>query len=762
MLPTLPAHPLDRLIDTVRRRWYEGGGLTRHIQLVTAPYLHVAPSGAWAHATISKTLTAGRTPADGVRAASALVTAELPLRNWAASAASATMRLRVLSASGKEVAAVSSAPTGVPAMGRTSLVANVSLDSPELWSVARPYLYVLAFSLHDPKDVELDSVNVTLGLKVAMFDASSGLRLNGQAVKLRGFCDHDNWGGVGSAVADRINLFRAQGLRAVGANAWRTAHNPPPIARLDYMDRLGVLAMDENRDYGGHKGQGGITDESVANELVDIADMVTRDRHHASILLWSLCNEVGCNNESAAAAFRSAVYGADATHPITQNHLGDGTHPLSAASLDVQGLSHKHTEEFVAFHKANPHKPTVASECCSCLSQRGEDYDACPKPRDCKGSECHRWCGGKTGSEDLTHNGTFYNNEISECTATQVNISDAPRYIAGTFIWSGFDYLGEARGWPQTAKPRGTVGDVAGFVKESFWWLRSWWLSRIPLSDAGRPPLADTRTTFIVDTWKHGKRADGSPLPSTRSIHVYTDATRLALELNGKRVAGPIAVPAFGNAQFSVRFAPGNLTAVALSASGGILDTHTVMTPNAGASLRLSVDAPSPATGTGRALVADAQDVALVRAEVIDATGVRAADAADLITFVVASGEGRLWATHSGDPAADTYEPPHGASRRAYHGLARAIVVSTTDRATPASRRRRLRQITTELGQGHSRVTDPDAEPALGPPAPIVVTASAPGLGTATLSIPVTTDLAELPLAVASRAAEATRLNGFA
>ena len=95
---------------------------------------------------------------------------------------------------------------------------------------------------------------------------------------------------MGAAVPDRVNLFRAQMLRSVGGNAWRMAHNPPVPARLDIMDRLGMVAMDENRDYGGNKGQGGTTAESAAEEEVDMGDLVQRDRSHPSIVLWSFCN----------------------------------------------------------------------------------------------------------------------------------------------------------------------------------------------------------------------------------------------------------------------------------------------------------------------------------------------------------------------------------------------------------------------------------------------------------------------------------------
>ena len=270
----------------------------------------------------------------------------------------------------------------------------------------------------------VDAVTVDTGFKYVEFDASDGLHMNGERVKIRGFCDHDNFGAVGGAVPDRIDLYRAQLLRTVGGNAWRMAHNPPAPHRLEIMDRLGMLALDENRDYGGKIGQGGITKETVADELIDMAALVRRDRSHPSVFAWSFCNEGGCKNESAAAAFRAVAYANDGTHPVTQNHLGTGAHPLSTASLDVQGFSHKQGDTLDQFHADNPEEPEMATECCSCLSQRGEDFDACPDPRSGKGNDTHNWCGGATGSETKS-NGTFYNNEIGQCTAEQVNISDS-------------------------------------------------------------------------------------------------------------------------------------------------------------------------------------------------------------------------------------------------------------------------------------------------------------------------------------------------
>lgn len=242
--------------------------------------------------------------------------------------------------------------------------------------------------------------------------------------------------------------------------------------------------------------------------------------------------------------------------------------------------------------------------------------------------------------------------------------------------------------------------------------------------------------------------ANGAPLPANRSVHVYTDAPMLRMELNGKIVVPPTATPTFGNAVFSVLYKPGNLTAVALDNQGNVLAAHTKVTVGQAVSIRLSLDAPSPATGTGSAVVADGEDVAMVRAELLDAQGRLAVDAMNTIEFKVVSGDGILWATHSGNPA--SMEPPHGGNRTAYHGLARAIIRSSSDHASSPAHRRLMRQIDLDHGR-RTTIADPDSV-LRGPLDPIVVTATAKGMADATLSIPLTTDRSQLPLAVAARA----------
>jgi hypothetical protein len=740
--------------------WYEGGGLVRHNYLIRTAPLHAKLDSVWSYSNVTAAaVNVADSPSLG-STGDAVLHCEATLENDAATASKGSISVTVLDGDGKSVAAGKSTAESVPADGQIVVSTKLPVPGAELWSVARPYLYTLIVDILDETGATVDSVNVTAGIRTVKFDADEGLKLNDESLKVRGFCDHSNWGAVGNAVPDRINFFRAQMLRSVGGNAWRMAHNPPIPARIDFADRLGVLIMDENRDYGGHKGQGGWTSETVDQEVVDMGNMVQRDRSHPSVFIWSFCNEVGCDNETAAAAFRNISYYYDGTRGVTQNHHGTGG---SEKSLDVQGFSHRSGEDFDKFHAQFPKEPMMATECCSCLSQRGEDFDECPVPRTCVGSSCHVDCAHDGKAE--ASNGTFYNNEISQCTATQVNESDSREFVAGTFVWSGFDYLGEARGWPQSVKPRGVITDIAGFKKETYYWLRSWWLSNIDAKDAGRPPLPVDTTVFIVDTWRMGLQADGTRMNSTRNIHVYSDAPFVSLQLNGKEVVPKTAMPGYMNGNFPVAYEAGNLTAVGHDKDGKVIGSFTRLTPAAGGvkSLKLSIDAPSPLTGTGSALVADGEDTAMVRVTLLDKSGELAVEANDEVVFEVKSGDGKLWGTHSGNPAADmNTNPAHGGTRAAYHGLARAYIRSSSDHATTPDHRRRLRQIDMDGGV-RTTIADPAGDGTAAPLAGIevVVTLKSDPSITDTLTIPLTTDLSQLPLAVAERAAERNSVSAF-
>ena len=177
--------------------------------------------------------------------------------------------------------AVVTLPAATKAGAAVSATLNASIAVPDarLWSIPRPYLYVLVSEVVSASGAVLDQVNTTIGFRSLNYTGDDGLFINDNHVKIRGFCDHNDFGGVGMAVPDRVKLFRAQTLRSVGGNGRRMSHNPPEPMMLDIYDRVGAVVMDENRVFG-----------SGLNLVNNMGSLVKRDRNHASVAIWSFCN----------------------------------------------------------------------------------------------------------------------------------------------------------------------------------------------------------------------------------------------------------------------------------------------------------------------------------------------------------------------------------------------------------------------------------------------------------------------------------------
>ena len=93
-----------------------------------------------------------------------------------------------------------------------------TITNAKLWSVKSPSLYTVTVDVMDGSGKLLDSTNYSVGVRTLVY-SNKGLSLNQEPVKVRGFCDHSNFAGVGGAVPDRVNLYRVQMLRSVGGNA---------------------------------------------------------------------------------------------------------------------------------------------------------------------------------------------------------------------------------------------------------------------------------------------------------------------------------------------------------------------------------------------------------------------------------------------------------------------------------------------------------------------------------------------------------------
>jgi hypothetical protein len=254
----------------------------------------------------------------------------------------------------------------------------------------------------------------------------------------------------------------------------------------------------------------------------------------------------------------------------------------------------------------------------------------------------------------------------------------------------------------------------------------------------------------IVELWQEPNNPNAN---GVRTINVYSNAPFIRVSLNGV----PVAHPASLNGVFtsSVVFAPGKLTADALAADNAtVLASHTRSSWGAPATLALTLDVPSPTSGTGERLYLDGSDVTLVRATVLDGAGNVVADSTLNISFSISAGPGLIVGVGNGDPS--SLDPNQATWRPAYHGLVRAVVRATVDAATPDAVRARRLAMEVDAGKGpRSSAIMPVGGT---PPTAIVVAATADGFAPATLTIPLSVDASDSPLEVAAASVGAADL----
>ncbi|CAB9511983.1 galactosidase BoGH2A [Seminavis robusta] len=697
--------------------WYEGGGLYRHVRLVKTNRIHVAPQSLFVKSHVTNIHNDNDGDKNNDKAEATLEMQASIIKKTQQQQSTTPIQAQnhcyQFQITAPDQITTLLEPHPLPTFQNPTDVLvvreNHTLPHALLWSTLHPNLYRVELILTYCSNAtqEQDRVGVPHGIRTIHFDPNQGFFLNQRPYKIRGFCDHDTFAVVGMALPDRINLFRAQASRSIGGNGRRTSHNPPDPSLLDIYDRLGMVVIDENRLFDDHP-----------DYVKNMAHLVTRDRNHPSVVIWSFCNENACEgeHEKGGPPFQAIASQFDGTRPTLANMFT--FNDLLSNTVDVQGFSHQHRDKLDDCHAKLPNKPIFQSECCSCNTMRGEDE------------------GCETG-RDNPHSGCVQKTFNARCLERLVNASDGVAYAAGTMVWTLFDYYGE----PPMAglHVSSTYGqfDLCGFPKPAAFWFRTQWLLGVSDTSYDKPFLThDSYEVQIVESWESPDSWNSTRGNKTRSIHAYSNAPFIELLANGHSQGAHPLVPMTRGSDgsyaewTSVAWEAGSLTAVALS---GDQSTHLAATERAtngkAASLSLSLDSPSEATGTGSALFLDGQDVALVRAAVMDEHGKAMHMASNLIFVKVVSGPGRVVGTANGDPK--SYQPHQSPSQTAYHGLVRAVI-QVTSIAGLSSREKQL------LQEIHGPATE--SLPSFVDATEIVIEASSPGLGKAQLRIPVSAD----------------------
>ena len=610
-------------------RWYSGSGIYRNVWLTKVGSLHVPNSGVYV-----------TTPAVG--AASASVSVSTDLQNQGTAASAATLTTTIFDASGATVASSDSPATSVAAGATTTVSQLLAVASPTLWSTIAPYLYRLEVDVK-VGGATVDTYVTSLGFRSATFDGTTGFSLNGTSMKLRGVDMHHDLGALGSAVNYRAIERQLQILKDMGVNAIRTSHNPPAPEFLDLTDRLGILIMEEAFDTW--------TEPKTTNDYAlyfndwaqrDIEEMVRRDRNHPSVIIWSIGNEINGATTTIAQNLKNWVLGLDKTRPVTwASNKMSGPHYTSvdhdiAGILDLVGYNYApYAGDYDADHTAHPSWKLFGSEVAAAVRSRGVYHaPASTMTKSTSQSSPDRQC-------------SSYDNEAAGFGASAEDAfgyDNDRSFVAGEFVWSGFDYIGEPTpysSWPSKSSYYGVV-DTAGFPKDVYYFYKSRWT-----------------TAPMVHLLPHWNWSAGT----TVTVYAYNNCDSVELFLNDASQGKGTAVKL--HAEWNVPWASGTLRADCTK-NGSVVASDTVKTAGAAAKVALTADRDS--------LRADGQDLAFVTVDIRDANGVLVPTADNAVAFSV-TGPGKIAGVDNGNPI-DT-DPYQGTSRKAFSGKALVIVRGT-------------------------------------------------------------------------------------
>jgi beta-galactosidase len=601
--------------------WYEGAGIYRDVYLEKTDTLHVDTWGAYIHLDKLE---------DGV----ARMIVETIVVNRGYKARSARLDTVFLDDRGNKAGKAAAAFTIEP-LGRITLVQEISVPDPRLWSPESPALY-RALSAISEDSVTVDEYETPFGIRTVAYTAE-GLVLNGKHVPLKGTCVHQDFAGLGTALPGDIHEYKIRKLLEMGSNAYRSAHHPADPALLDICDRLGMLVMDENRLL-----------ESSELRLGDLRDLIKRDRNHPSVVLWSLCNEELIGGSSPAARMlrhlAEEVRRLDKTRPVVSAELlppGGALNPDYFNIFDVLGLNYPESpmmgDNLNKVKAEYPEASYLNSETASYFSTRGaysDDWERCRNNN--FGSRFSMMVPGKDIPDAFGAGGTARPEQALGFYASHP-------YSGGVFIWTGFDYRGEPSPfpWPAVSSQFGIM-DTCGFPKDYYYYYKAHW--------TGQPLI------HVMPHWTWPGR-EGELM----RLRVFSNCEEAEILVNGLSAGRKTCGSDW--TEWELPYAPGTLEAVAYR--GGKEAAREIhKTAGAPAALVLSPEGwAEPLLRAGRTTV--------VSVSVLDREGNPVPTADNSVTFEL-SGNGRLLGLGNGDPAdhsLDAYPV-----RRLFAGKAAAFI----------------------------------------------------------------------------------------
>lgn len=576
---------------------------------------------------------------------------------------------------GDAVATFNPLRISVPAGKRVTVESSITLKNPKLWGpppTQAPNRYVAVTSLRQ-NDKPVDQYETRFGIRSLRFDPGSGIYVNGEPIKIKGVNQHHDLGALGAAFNTRAAERQLEILREMGCNAIRTAHNPPAPELLELTDRMGFLVMDEAFDVW-ERNKTPLDFHLVFPDWheQDLRALVRRDRNSSSVIMWSIGNEVGeqyTGEEGATLAKRLSdiIKEEDSTRPITcAMNWAKPDMPLPAVldviSLNYQGEGIRQSPEFEgtdrirtapqyeANHAKFPEKVILSSETASAFSSRGIYLFPVVQ----NNSDIVR--DGRGGDSKIRHVTSYELHAVDFGSSAEKVFGSIARhpFVAGEFVWTGWDYLGEPTPYYDSRSSYCGIIDLAGFKKDRFYLYQSHWRPDLPMA-------------HILPHWNWPERI-GEVTP----VHVFTSGDEAELFLNGKSLGRKKK----GQYEYrlrwdEVKYEPGELKVVAYK-NGKMWAENIVKSTGEPARLEASVDRDE--------IRADGKDLVFITVRVTDKDGLTVPHAKNSIKFEI-EGPGEIVATDNGDPTNMVPFPSH--DREAFNGFALVIIRSKLGESGP-------------------------------------------------------------------------------
>jgi beta-galactosidase len=625
-------------------RWYPGAGIFRKIQLIRVNPVHI---DIWGQQITTPIVKPNYTD----------VHIKTKIQNSGKYSGDISIQYSILNPFGNEVFRKTAT---LQLSAKTSTASEtLTLANPLRWDIQHPHLYQLVTKIFKAEEI-IDSTLESFGIRTTRFTADHGFYLNDRRVQLKGVNLHHDHGPLGAAFNTRAMERQLEIMQEMGANAVRNSHNTAAPELLELCDRMGILVFNEIFDK--YDAKADIADTTDFDRFAErnIRNFVCRDRNHPSIFLWSVGNEIGDVQWNIDGGFNKLqtmvnyVRKYDLSRPVTL--VCDSEKSAALRHFDYYDVHNwNYGRRYKLARQLEPNKAVIISESASTLSTRG--FYEFPLPE--KKTDFTRSL--QVSSYDL--NAPYW----AEVADDDFMWQEEEEYVAGEFVWTGFDYLGEPAPYNnQWMKENGFedyhasrssyfgIVDLCGIPKDRYYLYKSYWKQ-------------DENIIHILPHWNWPGRI-GKTVP----VFVYTNADAAELFLNGesqglrrKKPKASESTDRFRLMWKDISYQPGELKVVAYK-NGMKIGEKKMLTTGKASSISLSPDRT--------VIKADYEDLTYILVEAVDENGLPHPLADDELQITV-EGPGVLVGVCNGNP--QSLNPFKSDSVPLFYGKAMLLVQAT-------------------------------------------------------------------------------------